>query len=478
MGKVSEESGLGPTFSLPNLERPPQRRRNPFVWRGYLTRYDGNTDGDLSTGRGAVEMRSARFRIGRSPDNDLILSTPDISREHACISRIGNVFYIEDTGSRHGTFVNGDRVLSCRLTDGDILQFGYKHRARNTLYFDRAAIRGEAAEAEGFEMAEQRRFRPHDRFTITFWGSRGSIPTPGPLTDAYGGNTTCLELRYRDQLFVLDAGTGICELSRSWAHEFGETPLDISLIFSHLHWDHIQGFPFFSQAYAPHNRLRIYGANDESTSVRESLKQQMQGQFFPVPLEAMRARMDFLPFEGSLTFGDVRVTRQLLPHPGGAYAYRFETDSESFIFATDCELDAIVENRTEVEIHPGARRRFPDEFLAFFRGVDYLMLDCQYTDEQYRTRVGWGHTSLTTAIDFIAQVKPSAAALTHHDPRSTDADIRRMVDIADASLRTLLGNDSCTVCAAREEMTVLIPSRRHSQQSNTDAPGETSPAPA
>ncbi|MCA8998696.1 MAG: FHA domain-containing protein [Planctomycetaceae bacterium] len=460
MGDIFEQSGWGPTSEFANIERPRRRRRNPFAWRGYLTRYDGNTGEDLSSGRGAVEIRSNSFKIGRHPKSDLVLASPDISREHACITRIGNVFHIEDLGSRHGTYVNGDRVLSCRLTDGDILQFGYKNRLKNTLYFDRAATREATAESDDQTAKAPAQFRPKDRFTITFWGSRGSIPTPGPLTDAYGGNTTCVELRYGEQIFVLDAGTGICKMSQNWVMEFGDSPLDVVLMFSHLHWDHIQGFPFFSQAYQANNRLRIYGADDKSATVRESLKQQMQGQFFPVPLEAMQAKMEFCNFDGPLQFGDVKVSRQLLPHPGGAYAYRFETSDECFIFATDCELEAIIENQDEVRARPSTPRRYPEEFLRFFEGADYLVLDCQYSDELYANRHGWGHNSLSTAIDFTIQVDPMAVALTHHDPQSTDADVRRMVDIADASLRATMKSNASSVLAAREEMTVLIPDRR------------------
>jgi phosphoribosyl 1,2-cyclic phosphodiesterase len=291
--------------------------------------------------------------------------------------------------------------------------------------------------------------------TVTFWGTRGSIATPGGQADQYGGNTTCLEVRYGSTLAVLDAGTGIRLLSEAWGREFADSPIEAHLLLTHLHWDHIQGFPFFRQAYAEQNRVEIYGAEGADKTVQASLRRQMQGQFFPVPMEAMRARLDFHDLDESFQVGAFHVTRQLLPHPGGAYAYRLEAGGTTFILATDCELDRAALNQQQLEADFHAPRIYPPEFLDFFRGADLLVIDCQYSDAVYQSRKGWGHNPVTTVVDFCRQVRPGAVALTHHDPQSTDALVSELVEAVDMQLEQEV-KDPPLVFGAREGMTLQI----------------------
>lgn len=434
-----------------------RRRRNPFSWRGYLTPdYDENSK-DLSSSFGVNEIRSGLYTIGRNPKSDLVLPSPDISREHSRILRIGSDFYVEDLGSRHGTYVNGDRVLWCRLTDGDILQFGSRSKRSNIWFFDKAAIRRPSAVAEkaGSSVARSAHI-PIDQLVVTFWGCRGSVPTPGSHTEAYGGNTTCVEVRFGETLFILDAGTGIRTLGAAWSREFGDAALDINLFFSHLHWDHIQGFPFLGQAYDEKNSLNIFGIDSEGTTVREMLNNQMQGRYFPIPMDAMQAKLEFQNLDSEVEVGAVRVTSIPLPHPGGALAYKFSTETGTFIFATDCELDALAPNATNLAVGTIEGRAFPYAFVDFFQGADLLVIDCQYTDEQYQSRRGWGHNSVSTVIDFCQQAEIRSVALTHHDPSSSDAEIRQMVEHVDKALKATMAEMAPAVFAAREEMTVAV----------------------
>lgn len=434
-----------------------RRRSNPFIWRGYLTPdYDEN-DKDLASSFGVNEIRTSIFTIGRNPKSSLVLTSPDVSREHARIHKIESDFYLEDLNSRHGTYINGDRVLWSRLSDGDILQFGARSRRSNIWYFDRAAVRKQSGDSIVANSTVARpEHLPTDQLVVTFWGCRGSIPTPGSHTDAYGGNTTCVEVRYGDTLFVLDAGTGIRTLSHAWTREFGETPLDINLLFSHLHWDHIQGFPFLNQAYDAANSLQIIGVERGSGTLRDMLSNQMQGQYFPIPMDAMKADISFSSLEDELEIGGVKITQIELPHPGGALAYKFQVPTGTFIFATDCELNAICPNAQQIDVSRTSGREFPEPFVEFFRGADLLVIDCQYTDELYRNRVGWGHNSVSTVIDFCQQTKVRSVALTHHDPSSSDADIQEIVESMDMALRLSMQEMAPSVFAAREEMMVAV----------------------
>lgn len=442
-------------------------RRNPFVWRGYLTPdYDENAK-DLASSFGIHEVNAPTYSIGRHPNSHLILTSRDVSREHARIHRIGADFYLEDLNSRHGTYVNGDRIVWCRLADGDVLQFGSKVGRGNTWYFDRAAIRNpdSATLPENSKIVRPTQL-PADHLVVTFWGARGSIPTPGSHTGACGGNTTCVEIRFGEHLFVVDAGTGIRSLAKAWEREFGDQELTIHLFFSHLHWDHIQGFPFLDQAYQARNRIQIIGVDRDQGTMQELLKNQMQGLYFPVPMDAMQAQLTFSNLDKTLTVGGVRITKMLLPHPGGSYAYKFETSTGTLIFASDCELNLLRTPDAPSEQNsrqPQLAGPFPADFVAFFREADLLILDCQYTDELYQARIGWGHNAVSAVVDFCAQAQVKAVALTHHDPCSSDADIRHIVETVDARLKQHLNGNAPQVFAAREEMTVSVGYERRAE---------------
>ena len=237
---------------------------------------------------------------------------------------------------------------------------------------------------------------------IRFWGTRGSIPTPGQRTVRYGGNTACVEVRDRSNaLLVLDAGTGLRELGLSLANA---GPLTVDLLLSHLHWDHIQGIPFFRPAYDPKSRLRIHGPAQQRP-LREMLGLGMDDPFFPVDLDGLPVQLEVhdLKSGAQRRIGpyDVRAVR--IYHPAPALAYRVEADGRSLVYATDTE-DAF-----NGEVNP---------VIALARGADTLIHDAQFLDGDFKR--GWGHSTIASAIDVAAQAQVRRLVLYHHDPDRTD----------------------------------------------------------
>ncbi len=291
-----------------------------------------------------------------------------------------------------------------------------------------------------------------DGLTIRFWGTRGSIPTPGRSTEKYGGNTPCIEVRHRDTRIVVDAGSGIREMSTKWLDEEGVGPTNVSLLFTHLHWDHIQGFPFFAHGYMSQNELVVFGEADKP--VEELLSGQMSGDYFPVELSAMRAKMVFRPIVGPFEVGGVHVTPFPLPHPGGSLGFRMQAGDSVLVVATDSELDLIAQNRDEVLEDHEASRSYADDFLEMFRGANLVVLDCQYTDSIYAQRTGWGHNSVATAVDLCRQTRPDMVALYHHDPQSSDDTVSNMAD--EVNRRLAQTKDRILVFAAREGLAMRV----------------------
>lgn len=291
-----------------------------------------------------------------------------------------------------------------------------------------------------------------DELLVTFWGTRGSIPTPGRLTEKYGGNTTCVEVRCGDELIIFDAGSGIRELGMSLLDRYKGNPVNASLLFTHLHWDHIQGFPFFPCTYIPSNKFEIYGEERGSGGVKELLSGQMAGDYFPIQISAMQAGMEFKTPSEAFEIGPVKITTFQLPHPGGALGYRMEAGDSVFVFSTDCELDSIALNKDELKEDHLAPREYDPAVLEFYKDAHLIVIDCQYTDEVYRQRVGWGHNSIATVVDLCEKVQPGMISLFHHDPQSTDEMVTQMVD--ETSRRLNRKGLQVLAFGAREGLTV------------------------
>ena len=255
---------------------------------------------------------------------------------------------------------------------------------------------------------------------VRFWGTRGSIPTPGHKTRRYGGNTSCVEVRVDEQLFVCDGGTGLRELGLDLA-ERAPDGLEAHLFFSHMHWDHIQGFPFFVPAYAEKNKLHVYEVTPGETRVQRLLHRQMQSEYFPVSFSDLGASIGAGHFsDGELSLPGVRVRCLEQTHPGRSFAFSFEAGGKKIVYATDSELDLNIQNRDEAKRDPRTLRVLPPELVAFVADADLLIADGQYTDAEYTQRIGWGHATASSVVDLATQARVKQCAIFHHDPMHSD----------------------------------------------------------
>jgi len=245
----------------------------------------------------------------------------------------------------------------------------------------------------------------HREFWLRFWGTRGSLPAPRPSTNIYGGNTPCLEIRAGGVVYIFDAGSGIRALGAALQKEFGAVSANI--FFTHYHWDHIHGFPFFSPAYSPGNRFAIFGEPRGSRGVREILAGQMAMPYFPVPIEAMRAHVEFCDVGPGtrLQVGPAVIRAEALNHPGRALSYRIEYRGRSIVYATDNEHGADANER----------------LIEHARGSDILVYDAAYTDAEWKAlRKGWGHSTWQEAIKVARAAGVKKLLLFHHEPSRDD----------------------------------------------------------
>ena len=258
---------------------------------------------------------------------------------------------------------------------------------------------------------------------IRFFGTRGSIATPGPHTLRYGGNTSCIEVQSSaGTLVILDMGTGATVLGRELMAR-GE-PSHGHILISHTHWDHIQGIPFFAPLFVPGFEWDIYGPRGLHQGLRQTLAGQMQSTYFPVTLEQLGATIRYRELvEGRLRIGDIEVTCRYLNHPALTLGYRLEADGAAFVYACDHEPHSHA-LATGVGDFLGEDRRHA-EFLA---GADLVVHDAQYRASEYPQKIGWGHSTIEYAYAVARLAKVGQLALTHHDPMRDDAAIDALVD--------------------------------------------------
>jgi phosphoribosyl 1,2-cyclic phosphodiesterase len=251
--------------------------------------------------------------------------------------------------------------------------------------------------------------RIENQFTVKFWGVRGSIPSPGPHTVRYGGNTPCVAMQVGGKQFIFDAGTGLHVLGQSL---LAHMPLEGYIFFTHSHWDHIQGFPFFTPAFINGNKFHIYGAiAPDGSTIEQRLNDQMLHPNFPVPLQIMQANLDFhdlVPGQ-TLQIDEISIDTAHLNHPGEALGYRVNWRGGAVAYITDTE-------------------HFPDRLdknvLGLADNADILIYDSTYTEDEYHAekspKVGWGHSTWQEAVKMAKAANVKTLVIYHHDPSHND----------------------------------------------------------
>lgn len=259
---------------------------------------------------------------------------------------------------------------------------------------------------------------------VKFWGVRGSIACPGPKTVRYGGNTTCIEIRTdNNELIILDAGTGIYQLSQAL---LAELPVTANVLITHSHWDHIQGLPLFIPNFIPGNTLRLHGGFDpvSGKGIEQVMAVQLQYSFFPVREAEMKAHIEYVTLMPNETVqvGSAKVTPCLLNHPVIDFGYRVECDGKSVFFTGDHEPPYNI-------YEPGEEgfddyQMFVDEksqsILDAIRGVDVFIADSSYTDAEYLSKKGWGHGTFSSSIATAKAAGAKVVFCTHHEPTRND----------------------------------------------------------
>ncbi len=254
---------------------------------------------------------------------------------------------------------------------------------------------------------------------VRFWGTRGSIAKPGPDTFRFGGNTSCVEVRSdAGTLLVIDCGTGAHGLGQALMQERPEG-MEGSLLISHTHWDHIQGFPFFAPFFAPGHTWDVFGPSGLSGSLRSVLSGQMQHAYFPVTLDQFAATIRYHDLhEGTFRIGDVTITTHLLNHPALTLAYRLQADGATVVYCCDHEPHA-----PELASGVGPLSGQDLHYAAFIEGADLVIHDAQYTAREFPAKLGWGHSSVEYAVRICEEAGVARLVLTHHDPLRNDATI-------------------------------------------------------
>ncbi|MFH1416268.1 MAG: response regulator [Elusimicrobiota bacterium] len=282
---------------------------------------------------------------------------------------------------------------------------------------------------------------------IKIWGARGSIPTPGNKYDRYGGNTSCVELRIGKKLLIFDAGTGIRELGIALNEEYGDRPIEGRVFITHAHWDHIQGFPFFTPVYIAANKFEVYGPMGADRNIEKIICGQHDLNYFPVSIADLLAKINFIDLTGEdVRIDDINISYMYLNHPGMTIGYKIECSEKTIIYATDNELDP--------DVGSSEKKDYLMILSEFVKDADILITDAQYSDEEYKLKKGWGHSPINTVLDFAMNAGVKKLVFFHHDPMHTDEQLDELVD--GAAKKAVDSGSGIDCLAAREKETIKI----------------------
>jgi len=296
---------------------------------------------------------------------------------------------------------------------------------------------------------------------LKFWGVRGSIPVPGSSTVGYGGNTSCIEVRADNEIVILDAGSGMRALGIALEEEFKARPIKLTILISHTHWDHIQGLPFFLPAYNSKNSLRVLGYEGARAGLATILASQMETSVFPVSLRDMTSAISIEELkEMEFSIGKVRVQARFVNHPGICVGYRLFTSQGSIAYLPDNEpyevLKVSLADRAKSDLEKARAYAVAARagLVEFLRGADILIIDAQYTDDEYLQKIGWGHGSLSSVVSLALDAGVRKLFLFHHDPGRDDKAVEQMVE--SARMLVLESGTPMEVDAAREGSEVWL----------------------
>ena len=262
-----------------------------------------------------------------------------------------------------------------------------------------------------------------DQIDMAFWGVRGTLPASGENTNKYGGNTSCVSLEFpRRQFFIFDGGSGIKHLG-DWLMAERRRKITARIFISHPHWDHINAIPFFAPLYMQGNEFQVLGANQGNISMRELISAQMEGVYFPITLSEFAARVYFDDLEEeTIEVDGITVKSKLLSHPGKCLGYRDDYHGRSVCYITDNEMF--------LETSEFYAPQYEEKLVKFCHGADVLITDTTYTDEEYKTKVGWGHSCVSKVVELADRAQVKTLCLFHHDPDQDDDAIDRKLEIA------------------------------------------------